>query len=88
MNLTKNNPYTNWQETRKIGRWKFSIAYGISFGLFIFFFNLLHFLFTSTDLITFLFTIEFLLISILGCIFVYYTLMWWIQERLYQKRKK
>lgn len=88
MKLLENNPYNNWQETRKIGRWKFAFTYGLVFGLFIFLFNLLYFIFSSSDQVTFLFIIEFLAISVLVGIFGYYTLMWWIQEKIYQKRQK
>lgn len=90
MKLFKNKPFSDWAEIRKIGKWKYAVTNGIIFGVMVFIFNLALMFFHDSykaafnvgDLIIFLF------ISLSIGIFGYSTLMWWIQEKLYQNKKK
>ena len=90
MKLFKNNPYTNWSETRKIGKRKYALSHGVVFAVLIFGFNLALMVFdasyrknfTVSDMFNFLF------IALVIGIFGHYTLMWWVQEKLDQNKKK
>ncbi|HET8859313.1 hypothetical protein [Marivirga sp.] len=90
MKLFEKNPNSDWAETRKIGRLKYAITHGTVFGLFVFIFNLALIFFYDSFKTEFLINdlMIFLLISLTMGTFGYYTLMWWIQEKLYQTEKK
>lgn len=90
MKRFKDNHHSNWEDTRKIGRLKYSFTHGIAFGVIVFITNLaiMFFLDSFKAKINFTDSVTFLLISITMGVFGYYSLMWWIMEKLYQKKEK
>jgi hypothetical protein len=87
MRLLKNNPYKNWKETRRMGRWKFALTHGSVFGLIIWVSNLIHTFFTNKE-ITSVDAIIFLAISLIMGVVGYYAIMWWTQEKISQQKKR
>jgi len=87
MRLLKNNPYQNWKETRRMGRWKFALTHGSVFGLIIWVSNLILTFFTNKE-ITSVDAIIFLVISLIMSVVGYYAIMWWTQEKIFQQKKR
>jgi len=84
MKWLQNNPYQNWAETRKTGRWKYAYSHGITFGFLIFISNI--FFIQPNSRVGLWALILFLLFSIGMGILGYYVLMWWVQERIYNQK--